>query len=136
LIEGLAPYAKSTHIKDMGVKPYEDGFLLSEVVLGQGLLDLPKIVQIIQKTNPQTKFSLEMITRDPLKVPCMTKAYWEVFPDRNGKHLAQTFTLVQAKSSSAPLPMISNLSAAERQKFEEENVKACLKYVNEKQLLG
>ena len=136
VIEGLAPYAKSTHIKDMGVKPYEDGFLLSEVVLGQGLLDLPKIVAVIQKANPQTKFSLEMITRDPLKVPCMTKAYWEVFPDRNGKHLAQTFKLVQAKSSSTPLPMISNLAPAERQKFEEDNVKACLQYVNEKQLLG
>ena len=136
LIEGLARYAKSTHIKDMGVKPYEEGFLLSEVVLGQGLLDLGKIVAVIQKANPQAKFSLEMITRDPLKVPCMTKAYWEVFPDRNGKHLAQTFKLVQAKSSKAPLLMISNLSTAERLKFEEDNVKGCLQYVNEKQLLG
>ncbi len=136
VIEGLAPYAKSTHIKDMSVKPYEDGFLLSEVVLGQGLLDLGKIVAVIQKANPQAKFSLEMITRDPLKVPCLTKAYWEVFPDRNGKHLAQTFKLVQAKSSKVPLPTISNLSTAERQKFEEDNVKGCLQYVNEKQLLG
>ncbi len=136
VIEGLAPYAKSTHIKDMGVRPYEDGFLLSEVVLGQGLLDLGKIVAIIQKANPQTKFSLEMITRDPLKVPCMTKAYWEVFPDRNGKHLAQTFKLVQAKSSKVALPAISNLSTVERQKFEEDNVKACIQYVNEKQLIA
>ena len=33
LIEGLAPYAISTHIKDMGVEPWKDGFLLSELPL-------------------------------------------------------------------------------------------------------
>lgn len=136
VIEGLARYAKSTHIKDMGVRPYEDGFLLSEVPLGTGLLDLPKIVATLQKVNPQIKFSLEMITRDPLKVPCMTAKYWEVFPGRSGKYLAQTFKLVQTKSSSGPLPTVDQLSREERAKVEEDNVKACLRYVNEQKLLG
>ncbi|MBS1811682.1 MAG: TIM barrel protein [Acidobacteria bacterium] len=132
LVEGLAPYAKSTHIKDMGLQPYEDGFLLSEVALGEGMLDLPRIVATIQKANPNTKFSLEMITRDPLKVPCLTKQYWEVFPDRNGKYLAQIFKLVQQKSSRKPLPTVDQLSREERAKVEEDNVKACFRYFNEK----
>ena len=136
VIEGLAPYAKSTHIKDMGVLPYADGFLLSEVPLGTGLLDLPRIVATVRKANPNTKFSLEMITREPLKVPCLTKKYWEVFPDRNGKYLAQTVKLVNEKSSRTPLPAIEKLNAAERLKFEEDNIKACMRYVDEKQLLA
>jgi sugar phosphate isomerase/epimerase len=136
VIEGLAPYAKSTHIKDMGVRPYEDGFLLSEVPLGEGILDLPRIVTTIQKANPNTKFSLEMITRDPLKVPCLTRQYWEVFPERNGRYLAQIFKLVQAKASGAPLPTVDQLSREERAKVEEENVRACLRYVNEKKVVA
>lgn len=132
LIEGLARYAKSTHIKDMGVRPYADGFLLSEVPLGTGILDLPKIVSIIQKRNPNTKFSLEMITRDPLKVPCLTRAYWEVFPDRNGKYLAQTMKMVNEKASRDPLPTVSQLTREEQAKVEIENVNACIRYVNEK----
>jgi sugar phosphate isomerase/epimerase len=136
LIEGLAPYAKSTHIKDMGVRPYEDGFLLSEVPLGEGILDLPKIVTTIQKINPNTKFSLEMITRDPLKVPCLTKAFWEVFPDRNGKYLAQTLRLVNARQSRNPLPTVDQLSREERARIEEENIKACLRYINEKGVIA
>ncbi|MFN0123684.1 MAG: sugar phosphate isomerase/epimerase, partial [Blastocatellia bacterium] len=132
LIEGLAPYAKSTHIKDMGVRPYADGFLLSEVPLGTGILDLPRIVSVIQKANPKTKFSLEMITRDPLKVPCLTKQYWEVFPGRNGRYLAQTIRLVNAKASRDPLPVVDQLSREDRAKAEEDNVKACIRYVNEK----
>ncbi|MDX2044227.1 MAG: sugar phosphate isomerase/epimerase family protein [Acidobacteriota bacterium] len=136
LIEGLARYAKSTHIKDMGLQPYQDGFLLSEVVLGQGMLDLPKIVSTIQKANPKTKFSLEMITRDPLKVPCMTKKFWETFPERNGKFLAQTFRLVRDHSSRTPLPTVEQLSPEARAKVELDNVIGCLRYVNEKNLIS
>jgi sugar phosphate isomerase/epimerase len=136
LVEGLAPYAKSTHIKDMGLQPYQDGFLLSEVPLGTGMLDLPRIVSTIQKANPATKFSLEMITRDPLKVPCMTLAYWEVFPDRNGKYLAQIFKLVQKHASHKPLPTVEQLPREQRAKVEEDNVKACLRYVDEKKLIA
>ncbi|MDX2033276.1 MAG: TIM barrel protein [Blastocatellia bacterium] len=135
VIEGLAPYAQSTHIKDMAVQPYQDGFLLSEVPLGDGLLDLPKIVSVILKANPKARFSLEMITRDPLKVPCMTPKYWEVFPDRNGRYLAQTLRLLRDHSSRTPLPTVSQLSPEQRAKVEEENVKACIRYVNEKQLI-
>ncbi|MGH9801606.1 MAG: sugar phosphate isomerase/epimerase family protein [Blastocatellia bacterium] len=136
VVEGLAPYAKSTHIKDMGLQPYADGFLLSEVPFGAGMLDLPKIVSIVQKANPTTKFSLEMITRDPLKVPCMTKQYWEVFPDRNGKYLAQTFKLVQQKSSKTLLPTVDQLSPEARAKVEEDNIIACMRYANEKNLIA
>ncbi len=136
VVEGLAPYAKAAHIKDMGLQPYEDGFLLSEVPLGKGMLDLPRIISTVQKRNPKIKFSLEMMTRDPLKVPCLTKAYWEVFPDRNGKYLAQTFKLVNSKSSREPLPMVSQLSPEARTKVEEDNVKACLRYVDDKQVIA
>lgn len=134
VIEGLARYAKSTHIKDMAVQPYADGFLLSEVPLGTGILDLPKIVSIIQKANPNVKFSLEMITRDPLKVPCLTNAYWQVFPDRNGRYLAQTVRLVNERASRGPLPTVAELSADARARVEEDNIKACLRYFNEKKL--
>ncbi|MBO0857650.1 MAG: TIM barrel protein [Chloracidobacterium sp.] len=136
MVEGLAHYTKSTHIKDMGVQPYQDGFLLSEVPLGAGVLDLPRIVATIQKANPKTKFSLEMITRDPLKVPCMTPQYWEVFPDRNGKYLARIFKLVQQKHASAPLPTVDQLPREERAKVEEENVKACFRYLEEKKFIA
>lgn len=136
VIEALAPYAKATHIKDMGVRPYEDGFLLSEVPLGTGILDLQKIVATIQKLNPKTKFSLEMMTRDPLKVPCLTKQYWEVFPDRNGKYLAQTMKLVNSRASRDPLPTISQLSPDARTKVEEDNVRACFQYVENQKVIA
>jgi sugar phosphate isomerase/epimerase len=128
VVRSLAPYTIAAHIKDMGVAPYEDGFLLSEVPLGEGLLDLPGILKTVRRARPNVRFSLEMMTRDPLKVPCLTEKYWTVFPGRSGEYLACMLKLVQKYSSThKPLPVVSQLSKEDRNRVEEENVKACLR---------
>ncbi len=43
VVQALAPFALSTHLKDMAVLADEQGFLLSEVPLGDGFLDLKKM---------------------------------------------------------------------------------------------
>jgi sugar phosphate isomerase/epimerase len=124
LVERLAPYAMSTHIKDMGVDEYEEGFLLSEVPIGEGMLDIPKMVSIVEKARPKTRMTLEMITRDPLKVPVYTDKYWATFPDRNGIYMARMMRLVRTKKSK--LPMLTSLPQPEQVKSEEQNVRKCL----------
>ena len=124
VVERLAPYALSTHIKDMGVAEYADGFLLSEVPLGTGMLDIPKMMAIIEKARPRTRMTLEMITRNPLKVPTLTEKYWATFPDRSGVYLARTMRMVAANKSK--LPTIDGLSRAEQLRVEDQNVRRCL----------
>jgi sugar phosphate isomerase/epimerase len=128
VVEALAPFVVSTHVKDMGVEEYADGFLLSEVPLGKGLLDLPKIVALCKKHNPAVTFSLEMITRDPLQIPCLKSEYWKVFDGVSGSELARTLRMVKANNYGSPLPRVSQLSAEERLAVEEENILQCLKY--------
>ena len=130
VVEAAAPYAKATHMKDMAVVPCEDGFLMSEVPLGKGILDLPRIVSLLQKANPNIRFSLEMITRDPLKVSCLTDHYWITFPDRNGIYLARTLRYVNEHRSSKLLPTFDHLPPGERSRAEEENIRACFEYAN------
>ncbi len=88
-VEKLAPWAHSVHLKDQALKPYEEGFLLADIPLGQGGLDLKSMVDILKKTKPDIRFSLELITRDPLKVPCLTDGYWKTFPNLPAKDLAR-----------------------------------------------
>jgi 3-oxoisoapionate decarboxylase len=131
VVERLAPYAVSTHVKNMGVEHDSDGFLLSEMPLDKGFVDLPRMVGLVRQARPQTRFSLEMITRDPLHVPCLTDKYWVTFPDRNGRYLARTLTLVQKRQSSQPLPRVAQLSHDAHVRLEEENVVSCLRYAHE-----
>ena len=131
LVEAFAPWAFAVHLKDMAVQEYDDGFLLAEVPLGEGILDLPKIVQTLRSRHPEVQFSLEMMTRDPLMVPCLTEKYWAAMADVPGRDLARTLKLVQARSRKEALPQISHLSQSEQFTVEEENVRRCLAYARE-----
>lgn len=124
----LAPWAYSVHLKDMAVAEYEDGFLLAEVPLGAGFLDLKKIVTTLAHAKPDVRFVLEMITRDPLKVPCLTPKYWATLADLPGRHLAETLTLVRKHRAAKPLPRVSGLSREQQIAAEEENVRRCLAF--------
>jgi sugar phosphate isomerase/epimerase len=126
-LEKLAPFAVTTHIKDMAVEPYEEGILMSEVILGQGYLDLPRIVSLIQQARPLTRLTLEMITRDPLRIPMLTDAYWPTFPDKTAPELARTLRFVNQHKAPEPLPRISHLNKAELSLLEDQNVIDCLK---------
>lgn len=131
LIEALAPYVINTHIKDMAVEEYPEGFLLSEVPLGTGIIDLPKAVALIRSKRPQVKFSLDMLTRDPLKIPCLTEKYWLTFPNRHARYLARTLATVRANKPKQPLPRVSGLSRDEALALEARILDECLAWARQ-----
>jgi sugar phosphate isomerase/epimerase len=132
VVETLAPRAFTTHFKDMAVLEYRDGFLLSEVPLGLGLIDLPRVVQILSKARPEIRFNIEMITRDPLKVPCLTDRYFATFADLPARYLARTLSMVRSHPPRSPLPRVSSLAASEQIRVEDANVSHCVAYAREK----
>jgi sugar phosphate isomerase/epimerase len=132
VVEAYAPWALTTHLKDMGVEEYADGFLLAELPLGSGFLDLPKIVEILRRARPEIHFNLEMITRDPLKIPCLTKNYWATLGNLPGRQLADTLRLVRTHATKKPLARISGLSREEKLQKEDENVRLSLSYARER----
>nr|MBI1231621.1 TIM barrel protein [Cytophagales bacterium] len=123
----LAPYVYSTHIKDMAVEHHEQGFLMSEVPLGEGILPLDKIAGYCQKFFPDIAFNLEMITRDPLLIPCLTPGYWSTFhEDVPASALAHILGMVNTHNTS--LPRTRQLAAEELLALEEKNVIRSLSY--------
>ncbi len=132
VVEALAPRAFTTHFKDMGLEEYREGFLLSEVVLGNGVLDLAQAVRILRKARAEIRFNIEMITRDPLRVPCLTDRYWATFPDLPGRHLARALTRVRDHPPSHPLPRIRQLPREGQLRAEDENVRHCLAFARDR----
>jgi sugar phosphate isomerase/epimerase len=130
--EVLAPLAITTHIKDMGVEEYPEGFLLSEVPLGEGFVDLPRIVRLLRRARPDIHLNLEMITRDPLRVPCLTPGYWATLDSVSGRRLAEMLALVRARAARGGLPRVGGLAPEQRRAREEENVRRCLRYAGDR----
>jgi sugar phosphate isomerase/epimerase len=129
----LAPVTIYASFKDMAVAPYEEGFLLSEMALGEGMLDIPGMVKTLQQKDPNMIFALEMITRDPLKIPVFTKKYWATFDDSYsplpGRDLARVLEIVKStQPPKTPLTKTTGLSPAEALKLEDDLINRSIAY--------
>ena len=131
LIEALAPWSLNSHIKDMAVEEYADGFYLSEVALGQGLLPLKRLTASLLKAQPRTRFSLDMLTRNPLMIPCLTEKYWVTMPQRNGVYLARMLRLVRANKPAQPLVRLDGMDQEARVRLEQDNVRQSVDYARD-----
>jgi sugar phosphate isomerase/epimerase len=121
VVEALAPYAFTVHLKDMAVEEYEDGFLMSEVNLGEGYLDIDKMISVIRSHNPDIRFNLEMITRDPLEIPCLTERYWATFDPMPATELARFLHDIKHHKAIQPLPRVSAMAVEAQLALEDEN---------------
>jgi sugar phosphate isomerase/epimerase len=130
-VDILAPLAVTTHLKDMAVEEYPAGFLLSEVPLGTGFLDLPGVARALRRVRPDIHFNLEMITRDPLRIPCLTPGYWATLDSIRGRRLAAMLALVRACPARGGLPRIGALGPEQRVGREEDNVRRSLRFAHE-----
>jgi sugar phosphate isomerase/epimerase len=126
----LAPLTIYVSFKDMAVAPYEDGFLLSETALGEGILDIPGMVKGLQQRDPDMIFALEMITREPLRVPVFTRKYWATFDDHYsplpGRDLARILEIVRA--SKKPLTTTAGLSPQQALELEDTLIDRSIAY--------
>jgi sugar phosphate isomerase/epimerase len=127
VVEALAPFAFSVHLKDQAVQEYEDGFLFADVALGDGFLDLKRMVEVLRRATPEIRFSLETITRNPLRVPCLAESYWPTFPKVTAKELAYALRTVRA-NAAAELHRMSSLTPEGQVAYELATVKRCLQY--------
>ena len=117
----LLPYVISCHIKDMAVEPYDEGFLMAEVPMGDGILDLKGMIGLLQGKDPNIPFTLEMMTRDPLKIPVFTDKYWVTFGDIPGRDLAHILDVVRKNKPKYPLWHTTGMTLEAQVKLEEEN---------------
>ena len=69
-------------------------------------------------------FALEMITREPLRIPVFTKKYWATFDDSAsplpGRDLARILEIVRTTKLKQPLTTTAGLSPADALKLEDD----------------
>jgi sugar phosphate isomerase/epimerase len=134
-VRTLAPYTFMCHIKDIAVDTCEDGFLLSEVILGEGILNLKEMIRILREKDPNMPFYLDMTTGDPLKIPVLTDKYWVAFEDASsplpGRDRAKILSMVRNNPPKKPLPRVTGLSPEAAVKLEDDNNLKCIEYARQ-----
>lgn len=128
VVRAYAPYAMSVHLKDQAVREYNEGFLFADAALGKGFLELAEMIRLLRQARPKVRFNLEVMTRDPLRVPVLTAGYWATMGDVPASDLAHTLRTVKEKSAVEPLMSISGLSIDQQVDVETENIKLSLDF--------
>jgi 3-oxoisoapionate decarboxylase len=124
----FAPWTLTVHFKDQGVQESEDGFLLADVPVGQGAINLREIIKIVRAKKPEVLFNLELITRDPLRVPIFEDSYWRTLDAIKAPKLAATLATLKERSARETFPLISKLSPEDQVRAERENIEQSLRY--------
>jgi sugar phosphate isomerase/epimerase len=128
VVNALLPWTLTVHFKDQGLREYEDGFLLADVPLGEGCINLREVIRLIRDAKPQVRFHLELITRDPLKVPVLHESYWRTLPQVRAETLGRTLSLLKKESAQEPFPMVSTLPPRGRVEAERRNIEQSFRF--------
>jgi 3-oxoisoapionate decarboxylase len=106
--EILGPYTISSHVRDTRVWAVADGALVQWVPMGQGDVDMRRIVGILAKEAPNAPIDLEIITGSPPKsIPYLDPAsdYWEMYPAMPARDFARFVALAQ-RGKQGPLDQV------------------------------
>jgi 3-oxoisoapionate decarboxylase len=130
-VRSLAPWALTVHIKDAVVGEYDDGLLLGDAALGEGILALPAIVRTLREAKPAVRFNLETITRDALRVPVKTAGYWATFEDAHRDASGPVLRRFREKARHDSFPTVARWPAGRQLDLERRNVEQSLEYARE-----
>jgi sugar phosphate isomerase/epimerase len=106
--EILAPYVVSSHVRDSRVWAVENGAMAQWVPLGQGNVDLPRIVQILKVHAPNPPVDLEIITGSPPKnVPYLEpdSEFWRMNSSMLAGDFAR-FVALATRGKTGPLDQV------------------------------
>jgi sugar phosphate isomerase/epimerase len=96
-MEILGPYTVTTHVRDSAVFEHPRGAAAQWVALGEGNVNLKRIVELHRQLCPQAAMQLEIITgRPPRIVPYLESEFWKAFPKSLGSELASFVELAKS----------------------------------------
>ena len=99
--------------------------------LGEGFLDLKRIVTTLRRARPECQLGLEMITRDPLNVPVLKDDFWLSMPYVPARELARTMRLIGTRGAQKPFVQPSTLPVQQQLALEASNVRQSLAYAHD-----
>ena len=80
-LEILAPYVRTTHIRDSVLFAHPRGAAFQWVALGDGQIDFARFRDRFAQLCPTAKWQLEIITgRPPKPIPYLERDHWKAFP--------------------------------------------------------
>lgn len=106
--EILAPYIVTTHLRDTRIWATGDGAMVQWAPIGEGNVDLRRIVEIVGQHAPDSALDLEIISGvAPKAIPYLdpTSDFWRMYPDMRARDFAR-FLAIARHGTPEPLDQL------------------------------
>jgi sugar phosphate isomerase/epimerase len=119
----LGPVTKSVHLKDYQVAARQDGFALVGCALGEGVVDLEGILDVLRAETPHANLNIETYMGKEL-LPVLEDEYLRHVPEASARTLGRTLRLVRDRglAREPQLPVERGASEEEILAAEDELV--------------
>lgn len=99
--ERLAPYLKNVHLKDYWIYLSEEGYRLVRCPIGQGAIDFPALMRILQRHCPDITCSVEIGALEARHTRVLAPDFWPDYPPRPAPQLARLLRFVHDNAKPA-----------------------------------
>ena len=129
----VAPHVKNVHLKDYRIWTTDAGYRLVRCPLGQGVIDFPALLAILDSAVPGVSMAIELGAHEARHVRILADDFWPEYPARSAAQLAATVRFVQAEARTAGdwrTPFERGESAESIVAYEQRELIASVAYVD------
>jgi sugar phosphate isomerase/epimerase len=94
----VAPHVKNVHLKDYRIFQTEAGYRLARCALGQGVIDFPALLGILDSAVPDVSMAIELGAHEARHVRILADDFWPEYPARTAAQLAATIRFVHTEA--------------------------------------
>lgn len=103
----LAPYIRHLHLKDYTIHFAPQGYRLVRCASGDGVIDFPAILNIVQKNVHELTPGIEIAAQATRTIPLLDEGWWSTYPVRPATNLIAPLRILWAQGRPADAPYSS-----------------------------
>jgi hypothetical protein len=114
-LELLAPHVLCASVRDWMVWESPEGATFQWTAMGEGLMDVPAFIGLMQRHCPAAALHLEIISNSPRPIPFLQRDHWKVYPDVRAADIIDFLALCRR---GRPVELIKPPAGADAKSFE------------------
>lgn len=115
-LELLGAHVLCTSVRDWMVWESPEGATFQWTAIGEGLMDVPAYVGLLQRLCPSAPLNLEIISNSARPIPFLQRDHWKVFPKTRAADIADFLALCRR---GRPLEIVKPPAGTDPKIFEQ-----------------
>jgi sugar phosphate isomerase/epimerase len=120
-LELLGPHVLCTSVRDWMVWESPEGATFQWTAIGEGLMDVPAFLGLMQRHCPAAPLNLEIISNSPRPIPFLRRDHWQVYPKLPAAGIVDFLTLCRR---GRPLEPVKPPAGTDPKAFEKQYQRA------------